>query len=159
MTPTTLTAYRSLLFFSTAEAAIFIGKASEPIWIAYEEGDIPIPAEVADKITELIRWREEKLSTAEQTFSRFRTVLPQEYELEMPVLVWYPTLDDWMTLPGREPMMWRPRCSVIAQLCAHYNAVVVPFNGPAYAAWLAGRPDGETMRGIWAAEQPGSCAP
>lgn len=154
MTPTTLKAFRSLLFFSPAEAAIFIGKVNESIWIAYEEGELPVPDEVADKMTELIHWREGKLTTAEQTFSRFKTVLPQEYELEMPVLVWYPTLDDWMTLPGREPLMWRPRCSVIAELCARYHAVVVPFNGPQYAAWLAGRPDGETMRGIWAAEQP-----
>lgn len=153
MTPTTLKAFRSLLFFSTAEAAIFIGKVSESIWIAYEEGELPVPDEVARKMSELIEWREGKLTTAEQTFSRFKTVLPEEYELEMPVLVWYPTLDEWMTLPGREPVMWRPRCSVIAELCARYNAVVVSFNGPAYAAWLAGRPDGETMRGIWAAEQ------
>lgn len=154
MTPTVLKAFRSLLFFSPAEAAIFIGNTEESIWIAYEEGGLPIPEEVADKMQELIAWREGKLTTAEDTFSRFKTVLPEEYELEMPVLVWYPTLDDWMTLAGREPVMWRPRCSVIAQLCARYDAVVVPFDGPAYAAWLGGRPDGETMRGIWAAEQP-----
>ena len=153
MTPTTLKAFRSLLFFSTAEAAIFIGNVDETIWTAYEEGELPVPTDVASKMDELIQWREGKLLTAEQTFSRFQTALPKEFEMEMPVLVWYPTLDDWMTLPGREPVMWRPRCSVVAQLCARYNAVVVPFDGPAYAAWLAGRPDGETMRGIWAAEQ------
>jgi hypothetical protein len=153
MTPTTLKAFRSLLFYSPAEAAIFVGNVSEAIWTAYEEGELSVPEEVASRIEDLIQWREGKLSTAEQTFSRFKTVLPEEFELEMPVLVWYPTLDDWMTLPGREPVMWRPRCSVIAELCARYKATVVRFNGPAYAAWLAGRPDGETMRGIWAAEQ------
>jgi len=70
-------------------------------------------------------------------------------------LLWYHSLDDWATLPGREPVLWRPQQSVIATLAGEFpgRVALVRFSGPAYAAWLAGRPDNETARSQWAAQE------
>ena len=68
-------------------------------------------------------------------------------------LVWYDTLDDWATLPGREPAMWRPQQSVCAALLAELPGRIrlVQFDTPAYSSWLIGRTDSEAMRSQWAA--------
>ena len=68
-------------------------------------------------------------------------------------LCWYASLDDWASLPGREPILWRPHCSVLAEIVGeHDTARLVPFDGPAYRTWLASRTDSEKMRGAWAGE-------
>jgi hypothetical protein len=75
-----------------------------------------------------------------------------QFDLAFAAPLWYQSLDYWVTLPGREPVQWRPQCSVVAELAARHGARLVTFDGPAYAAWLGRRKDSEAMRGAWAAE-------
>lgn len=68
------------------------------------------------------------------------------------VMVWYGSLDDWMTLSGREAVMWRPQCSVVAEAVA-MGTRLVKFDTDSYAQWLGKRKDCESLRGAWAAEE------
>lgn len=56
-----------------------------------------------------------------------------------------------MTLPDREPVFWKPHCSVTAELVASMAGRSIIFNAPAYRTWLANRQDSEAMRSAWAA--------
>lgn len=150
MNSTTLQALRRLLFFTTPEAAALVGGVSERSWRMWEDGTRTIKPDVIDRMQSLLQWRNLALSAARSLYDDQKTLIPESEKLEL-VLVWYDTIEDWMTLQGREPQVWRPHCSVIAQLCAEYGAVAVKFNGPAYSRWLSNRADSEQMRGEWAA--------
>lgn len=143
MTPATLQALRRLLFFSVPEAAIMIGDVTERSWRFWEDGKRPIPADVIERIRLLLDWRRRAAQTALDVIGNHRPA----------ALVWYQSLDDWMTLPDREPVFWRPHCSVVAEMCATVDAIAVPFSVPNYRAWLGERGDAEAVRGAWAAEQ------
>lgn len=74
-------------------------------------------------------------------------------EPEKLVLVWYGSAEDWLTLPGRQVLHWRPQCSVVAEVLARYGGRAVLFDAHAYATWRKGRKDSEPLRAQWAAEQ------
>ena len=141
-----LEALRRLLFFSAPEAAAMIGGVSEQTWRRWEAGARRVPDDVEQQMRDLAAWRLSAIDAAVKQIS----ASPNGAQV---VLVWYSTLDDWATLPGREPALWRPQQSVCAALMAEFFGAVrlVQFDGPAYSAWLAGRQDSETMRGQWAA--------
>lgn len=158
MTPTTLQALRRLLFLTRQEAALLVAAGpdrpngvSDRSWRQWEDGERSIPADVAHNIQALAAWRETALAGAlaairEQTGKRGQ---PAGVDV-----IWYEHIDDWITLPGREPILFRPQQSVCAALAAAVPTVrLVVFDGPAYADWLAGREDGEAMRAAWAAMQ------
>ena len=67
--------------------------------------------------------------------------------------VTYGSIEDWMTLPDREPVFWKPHCSAVSELISSFTGRSVLFSGPDYREWLGDRKDSETMRGLWAAEQ------
>lgn len=154
MTSRELQALRRLLNFSRPEAAQLIAASptrpagvSDRAWRLWEEGErLEVPADVAERIRQLASWRAAAIDAAEAQIA----VAPADASL---ALVWYDTLDDWATLPDREPVQWRPQQAVIAHLLGgHAGRVrIVAFDGPAYAAWLAGREDSEAMRDAWAA--------
>lgn len=146
MTQTELEALRRLLFFSPPEAAMLVGGVSEQAWRRWEAGARKVPDDVASRMSDLARWR----AAAIEASARQIGEAPPDAQL---ALVWYDTLDDWATLPGRDPAFWRPQQSVCAALLARFpgRLRLVRFDPPAYAAWLAGRQDGESMRGAWAA--------
>ncbi|MBI4997869.1 MAG: DUF1870 family protein [Rhodocyclales bacterium] len=148
MTPATLQALRRLLFFSVEEAALLIGDVSPRSWQYWERGDRTIPDDVVETVQRLCAWRAQAIATAEASIRELQAHHGTQAES---VLVWYQTLDDWATLPGREPLLWRPQCSVIAELAARFSARLVAFAGPAYSAWLGKRKDSEALRGAWAA--------
>lgn len=142
-----LEALRRLLFFSPPEAASLIGDASEQAWRRWESGARKVPDDVAQRIADLVQWRQAAIDAAVKQIS----TAPPDTTID---LIWYDSLDDWATLPNREQVLWRPQQSVCAALLAEFpgRLCLVRFNLPAYAAWLAGRQDGEEMRGQWAAE-------
>lgn len=148
MTPTTLQALRRLLFFSVPEAATLIGQVTERSWRMWEVGERTIPEDVAGSIRGLCQWRAQALAMAEKQIAALKA---RHGAAPSVALLWYQTLDDWATLPGREPAQWRPQCSVVAQLAARHGGRVVAFDGPAYAQWLGKRKDGEGMRAAWSA--------
>lgn len=157
MTPATLQALRRLLFFSVEEAARLVAAAAEHpqgvaprSWQYWERGERPIPADVADTLHRLYAWRAQAIAAADASIRDLQARHGPQADV---VLVWYQTLDDWATLPDREALLWRPQCSVVAELAARYCAPLVSFDGPAYAAWLGKRKDSEVMRGEWAAAQ------
>lgn len=150
MTSATLQALRRLLFFSVEEAAHLVGGVSPRSWQYWERGDRTIPADVIETIERLCAWRAQAIATADAQIAQLQASYGQSAGT---VLVWYQTLDDWATLPGRELLLWRPQCSVVADLAARRGAQLVTFDGPAYAKWLGKRQDSEAMRGAWAAEQ------
>lgn len=158
MNGSTLEALRRLLFFSRPEAATLIGASpdrprgvSDRAWRMFEAGELPVPADIADRIGELVRWRAHALATAESQILELRARLPRGAAPDIR-LCWYESLDDWATLPGREPIQFRPQQAVLAELAARHGATLVRFDAPAYAAWLAWRDDSETARGTWAAQ-------
>lgn len=158
MTPTTLQALRRLLFFSRPEAAILVAASperpegvSDRAWRMWEDGERPVPADVAERIGALAQWRERAIKTASDAIAGQTSQHGQPAGL---ALVWYDTLDDWATREGREPVLWRPQQSACAALLAAYPGTIrlVRFDPPAYAAWLGRRKDSEAMRGAWAAQ-------
>lgn len=123
-----------------------VGDVGEQAWRRWESGARKVPADVSQRMTELAAWRRSAINASADQMSR----TPRRDAL---ALVWYDSLDDWATLPGREPALWRPQQSVCAALLAEFSGRLrlVRFDAPNYAAWLAGRRDSEAMRGQWAA--------
>jgi len=155
MTPSTLQALRRLLFFSRPEAAMLVAASqerprgvSDRAWRQWEAGEFSIPADVAAAILNLTEWRQSAIDAAVKQI----TSAPPDAEI---ALIWYDTIDDWATLPAREPVLWRPQQSVCASLLAEFpgRLSLVQFNVPAYAAWLGKKTDNETARSAWAAQQ------
>lgn len=144
MTPATLQALRRLLFFSVDEAAAMIGGVSPRSWQFWERGDRTIPDDVIATLRRLCAWRQKAIAAGSVQMAK----APAGADL---ALIWYGSLDDWVSMAGREPELWRPHCSVAAELAARHGAHLVTFDGPAYAAWLGQRADSETLRGAWAA--------
>jgi hypothetical protein len=150
MTGIELEALRRLLFFSRPEAAALVGEASERAWNLWESGQRQVPADVADRMVQLVEWRAQALQTARAAIQDAQAAHGEPIGI---ALVWYSRVEDWMSLAGREPWLWRPHCSVMAELVATEPlADLAAFDGPAYAHWLAGRPDDEQMRSAWAAQ-------
>ena len=141
-----LEAARRLLFFSPPEAAAMVSDTSEQAWRRWESGARKVPDDVAQRMRELIEWRQAAIDATIKQIS----VAPHDSVI---ALIWYDNLDDWATLPGREPAQWRPHQSICAGILAEFpgRLSLVRFDPVTYSAWLAGREDTETMRGQWAA--------
>lgn len=141
-----LEATRRLLFFSPPEAASMVSETSEQAWRRWESGARKVPDDVVKRMMDLIEWRQAAIAATVKQAS----AAPMEASIS---LIWYESLNDWATLPGREPALWRPQQSVCAALLAEFpgRLRLVSFDGPAYSAWLGQREDSETMRGAWAA--------
>jgi hypothetical protein len=152
MIPCQLEAARRLLFFSPPEAALLISGTSEQAWRRWEAASRSVPSDVEKKILDLLQWRQAAIDAG---VKQINMVSPEASI----ALIWYKSLDDWATLPGREPVLWRPQQSVCAALMAEFpgRLRLVNFDGPVYATWLAGREDSETLRGQWAASNTSSC--
>jgi hypothetical protein len=146
MIPCQLEAARRLLFFSPPEAASMVSDTSEQAWRRWESGARKVPDDVVSRMKELIEWRQAAIDATVKQIS----AAPMEAAI---ALIWYESLDDWATLPGREPAFWRPQQSVCAAVFAEFpgRLRLVRFDVPEYSAWLGGRKDSETMRGQWAA--------
>jgi len=155
MTPTTLQALRRLLFLTPHEAALLVAASPErpqgvsvEQWQAWEDGEQPIPADLERKITELVDWRSTALAATADTI---RQQIKDKGVPEAVFIIWYENLVDWESLPNRNPMMWRLQQAVCAALVGMFSTIrLVPFDATAYAAWLAGRDDTESMRAQWA---------
>lgn len=144
MTPATLQALRRLLFFSIDEAAAMIGGVSPRSWQFWERGERTIPDDVIATLRRLCAWRQKAIAAGSVQMAK----APAGTEL---ALIWYASLDDWTSMAGREPELWRPHCAVAAELAARHGAHLVTFDGLAYAVWLGRRTDSEMLRGAWAA--------
>ncbi|MHB0925085.1 MAG: Aca2/YdiL-like domain-containing protein [Gallionellaceae bacterium] len=148
-----LQALRHLLFFSVPEAALLVAASPERIsgvqertWRRWEDGTLVVPNNIAETMQKLCGWRDQALAAMRGAISEGRKA---RGELDI-VLVWYDTVDDWASLAGREPILWRPQCSVIAEAVT-LGARLVEFDSADYAQWLGKRADSEQMRGAWAA--------
>lgn len=153
MNAQSLQALRRLLFFSRPEAALLVAASdyrqrgvSDRAWRQWEAGEFAVPHDVAIRILKLAEWRQ---SAIDATVKQISTA-PDGTTI---ALIWYESLDDWATIPGREPVLWRPQQSVCAALLAEFpgRLRLVALDGPAYAAWLGKQKDSETMRANWAA--------
>ena len=156
MTPTALQALRRLLFFSVPEAALLIGAtADQPHgipgqdWQQWENGELPIPESIIARINELNEWRSLALDA---TADNVRLQMREKSGLpEFIFITWYDTLDDWMSIAGREPAMWRVQQSVSAALMGMFSLIrPVCFDPVAYHTWLGNRGDSEALRAEWA---------
>lgn len=154
-------ALRRLLFLSRQESALWVAASpdrphgvSDRAWRMWEDGERPVPEDVAGRMLRLASWRLAAVETAGAAIESGRASLPHGSKVNVS-LVWYATLEAWITLPGRKPLLWRPQQSVVAEVFGRFPGTrLVTFDGPAYAAWLAGRPDSEAMRSQWAAQSP-----
>lgn len=143
-----LRALRELLFFSAPQAALLVPSSPERLtgvqertWRRWEDGTVSVPDNIAATMMKLCDWRERAREAMNSTLSAVG--------IESVVLVWYEGMYDWASLPGREPVLWRPQCSVVAEGAA-MGAHLVKFDGVAYAKWLGKRKDSESMRSAWA---------
>ena len=126
-------------------SARLVGAVTEQTWRRWEAGAWPVPDDVARRMTEIVDWR---IAAMEATGAQMRAA-PDDVRL---AIIWYRALEDWMTLPGREPALWRPQQSVCGDLFVQFPRLVpVPFDGPAYFSWLGSRAHSEAMRSQWAA--------
>lgn len=156
MNRTDLQALRRLLFFTPRDAAQFIAASqeqpngvAEETWLAWESGAQPIPERVADRIAELSEWRSDALAA---TADNIRIQITEKDGMpESVFVIWYENLDDWLSLPNREPLMWRLQQSVCAGLRGMYSLVkLVCFDKESYKTWLGDRDDCESARAEWA---------
>lgn len=156
MTATELQAIRKLLFFSVPEAALLVaasperpGGVSERAWRQWESGERPVPEDVTLKLRELCDWRESALAAA---IDQVKTMASAHGEPTELVMVWYGRLQDWTSIKGRDPVLWRPQCSVLAQLASTYDFIILKlFDPEEYEPWRGHRTDSETLRSEWAA--------
>jgi hypothetical protein len=156
MTPTTLQALRRLLFFTAQDAERLIAApflqapgASGETWRQWENGVSPVPEAVATRMLELNEWRSEALAA---TADNIRALIKEKGGMpESVFVIWYASLDDWLSLPGRDSSMWRPQQAVCASLLGLFGSVrLVRFDLPAYTAWRGEREDSDALRGEWA---------
>ena len=155
MTPITLQALRRLFFFTTAEAAQYIaaGKNASGVpeqrWRQWESGELPIPENIAARMNELNEWRSLALdATADNIRIQMRE---KSGAPESIFVIWYDKIEDWLSLPKRDPVMWRLQQAVCASLLGMFSIVkLIPFDSANYHAWLAGREDSESLRVEWA---------
>lgn len=155
MNATELQALRRLLFYSTIEAASMIGGVSERAWKYWEAGARAVPPDVAGAILEILEWREnlidlfmERIASADREWAE-RGAHEDAIDSARLGIVFYERAIDQ---PDSD-RLWRPYQSACAAILAMDDRVtLVPFDGPAYAAWLGTRADSDTMRGAWAAE-------
>lgn len=160
MDPLTLQALRRLLFFSRPEAALLVAASderphgvSDRAWRMWEACERPIPDDVAGNIRRLAAWRRAAIDAAMSQIDDLRAGMPAGAEFDI-ALVWYDTLDDWMTLSGRDPALFRPQQSVLADLLERSLFIrLVRFDPAAYHEWLGDRADSEAMRSQWAANE------
>ena len=159
MTPTMLKGLRRLFFFTVPEAARFITTShdapqgtSEQRWQEWENGGSPIPESLISRMKELNEWRSLALDA---TADNIRIQMREKGGAPKTIFViWYDTLDDWMTLPKRDPVMWRLQQSVCAALLGTFDTVkLVRFDMANYQNWLSGREDSEALRAEWASTQ------
>lgn len=158
MDPLTLQALRRLLFFSRPEAALLVAASderphgvSDRAWRMWEAYERPIPDDVAGNIRRLAAWRRAAIDAAMSQIDDLRAGMPAGAEFDI-ALVWYDSLDDWMTLDGRDPALFRPQQSVVADLLERSPYTrLVRFDPDAYYEWLGDRADSEAMRSQWAA--------
>lgn len=144
MNPVELEAARRLLLFSLTEAATIVAGVSEQTWRRWEAGSKPIPDDVTETMSFLMKWRNNAISGTVQQLEA--SPAPKV------CLVWYQTMDDFGTLPDREPIFWRPHQSVCSALLAEYPGQInlVKFSPPEYSEWLGDKQDSETLRSAWA---------
>jgi len=148
MNSTELQAIRRHLFFSVAEAARLISHTSERAWRNWEHGIAPVPADVAEKMSSLCDWRSEMIDSMD----RFLVNAIERNKFNGMGILWYASADDYVSLPDRDLIQWRPHCSVIAELVANYDLTLVPFDEENYQGWLTdhGWKDSEKFRSQWA---------
>jgi hypothetical protein len=160
MTPTTLQALRRLLFFTAQDAEHLIAGPLVPApgvsgetWRQWEAGASPIPQSVAARMLELNDWRGMALAA---TADNIRALIKEKGGMpESVFVIWYASLDDWLSLPGRDSALWRPQQAVCASLLGIFSIVrLVRFDLPAYTAWRGEREDSDTLRGEWASTVP-----
>lgn len=153
MNGSTLKVLRNLLFFTQDEAAILIGGVSTRSWNYWEVGQRTIPKDVIDKIAFLINWRKQAIEQGTLALKDMLASVPEGSPFEPISIITYASIEDWMTLPDREPVFWKPHCSATAEIVASMAGRSVIFNVPSYREWLGKRQDNEAMRSAWAAAQ------
>jgi hypothetical protein len=142
MSPAELEALRRMLFFSVKEAASLISNSSEQAWYRWENGLRPVPADIAKAMEQLVLWRQNAIQKAIDAFSG--------HEVDI-FIIWYPSLEDWISLPGRQALMYRPEQSVIAGLRVHFphRLKLIQFDREDYDRWRSDREDSEALRIQW----------
>ena len=150
MNPTTLQAIRRLLFFTCAEAAqwIAVPSVSEEQWLRWEDGSALPTEAVIQRLQELNDWRSTALAA---TADNIRQQIREKGGVPEAILIlWYQRLEDWISLPHREAVMWRIQQSVSAALMGMFSTLrPIPFDADEYRHWLTGREDSESLRAEW----------
>lgn len=120
-------ALRQLLLLTQKEAGTWIGQVSERSWQYWESGQRPVPQDVSNLLSEIVKEREQLI----------RSAISQLDAGARPVAVWYQTEDDWKwrRAPSDKPWAWKLHNSVIAELTGQQRMTLVAFNESAFVAW------------------------
>ena len=165
-----LKAIRQLLFFTIEEAAAMVAATAEKpqgvhpaLWMDWEQGNKKIPDYIEDTLVDLLDFRLAAIETATEKLQQdgdedeYEDMDEDEDDSDEPTLVaiWYDKVEDFTSLPGCDPILWKPQCSVVAELIGTFGADAVPFNAKVYKEWLGNRKDTDSLRAQWAASVAG----
>lgn len=129
-----LQAVRRKLFLSTVEAASFFPNCTAHAWEAMESGQIETPNQVTERLNRILEWRNAQMVIIEAGMS---VQLGQDGILDF----WHESMDDWMSIDGREPEHFRAMQSLQADWALNHpsRVTLVRFDRVDFTRWLVGR--------------------
>lgn len=141
--PLEIQAVRRILFLSVEEAAVVIGHCSPQTWASWETGSCQISEAALRTLSELLDWRTNQLA-----YARARLINEPRGTA---FVLWYDTMDNWLTLDDHSPRLWRAEQSLQAALLAEFpeRVSLVKFDSLRYANWLGARMDSAEARARW----------
>lgn len=76
----------------------------------------------------MVAWRATALAEAEKAIAEARAAMAKQGAAEAAPgqITWYVSSAAWAKAEPRAPDMWRPHCSVVAELCARHGCEAVP---------------------------------
>lgn len=134
---------RTLLCLTVQDAAEHIGAVKQRTWEYWEQGEKPVPDDVAERINHLLNRRREILATVQQQMLR------DDANLKDVAVVYYPNPEYCESI-----LDWRFSQSLAQTLTHDYGAKLIQFNPDEYKQWLETLKidDTQQARSQWAAE-------
>lgn len=117
----TLGALRQLLHFSIPEAARLLAASperpqgvQERTWRYWESGKVPVPADIAAQVRDVLQWRSAACAAAANVLRGQLAEVGADDVIELRI---YGSLEDYVAT-GAPAWRWRPHCSIMAELAA-----------------------------------------
>ena len=118
---------RRQLFLTATECSKYVSETSEQAWRRWEAGTREVPRDVIERMTDLLRQKQEAISVA------IAEINDQRRKNLKPFCVWYKSHED---MPGKPSVIvWRLSQAVCGAMYEQYGVRVVPFEREKYLLW------------------------